>query len=215
MAKKKLTDLFCETVKAPARGRIEIYDAAFAGLALRVTEHGRKSWSRDRERGAHMSRGTDINDIHRTRGISAVRNVIDNVTPLTPLIYKRAAAGAKEARRVAARVNGSEGTDHGTATVALIAGGGVKGGRVIADWPGLKEADLYEKRNLKATTDYAPCSRACSATIRASRTVCWRPTFSPAATARCREHPVEECSRVRVALRTAGRISRCASHPGP
>jgi uncharacterized protein (DUF1501 family) len=38
-----------------------------------------------------------------------------------------------------ARINGSEGTDHGTATVALIAGGGVKGGRVIADWPGLKE----------------------------------------------------------------------------
>jgi len=52
-----------------------------------------------------------------------------------------------------ARINGSEGTDHGTATVALIAGGAVKGGRVIADWPGLKETDLYEKRDLKATTD--------------------------------------------------------------
>jgi uncharacterized protein (DUF1501 family) len=52
-----------------------------------------------------------------------------------------------------ARLNGNDGTDHGTATVALLAGGALKGGRVIADWPGLKEADLYEKRDLKPTTD--------------------------------------------------------------
>jgi uncharacterized protein (DUF1501 family) len=52
-----------------------------------------------------------------------------------------------------ARLNGTDGTDHGTATVALLAGGALKGGRVIADWPGLKEADLYEKRDLKPTMD--------------------------------------------------------------
>jgi uncharacterized protein (DUF1501 family) len=52
-----------------------------------------------------------------------------------------------------AHVNGNEGTDHGTATVALLAGGALKGGRVIADWPGLKESDLFEKRDLKPTTD--------------------------------------------------------------
>jgi uncharacterized protein (DUF1501 family) len=51
------------------------------------------------------------------------------------------------------KINGSNGTDHGTATVALLVGGAVKGGRVIADWPGLKEADLYEGRDLKPTTD--------------------------------------------------------------
>jgi uncharacterized protein (DUF1501 family) len=52
-----------------------------------------------------------------------------------------------------ARINGTEGTDHGTATIALLAGGAVKGGRVIADWPGLKEANLYQKRDLKPTGD--------------------------------------------------------------
>jgi uncharacterized protein (DUF1501 family) len=52
-----------------------------------------------------------------------------------------------------ARINGTEGTDHGTATVALLAGGALKGGRVIADWPGLKEANLYAGRDLKPTTD--------------------------------------------------------------
>jgi uncharacterized protein (DUF1501 family) len=52
-----------------------------------------------------------------------------------------------------ARINGTEGTDHGTATVALLAGGAVKGGRVIADWPGLKPAQLRDQRDLKPTTD--------------------------------------------------------------
>jgi uncharacterized protein (DUF1501 family) len=52
-----------------------------------------------------------------------------------------------------ARINGTEGTDHGTATVTLLAGGALKGGRVIADWPGLKSTDLYENRDLKPTTD--------------------------------------------------------------
>jgi uncharacterized protein (DUF1501 family) len=52
-----------------------------------------------------------------------------------------------------ARINGTDGTDHGTATVAFLAGGAVRGGRVIADWPGLKPAQLYEGRDLKPTTD--------------------------------------------------------------
>ena len=52
-----------------------------------------------------------------------------------------------------ARINGTNGTDHGTGTVALLAGGALKGGRVISDWPGVKIADLHEKRDLKATTD--------------------------------------------------------------
>jgi len=52
-----------------------------------------------------------------------------------------------------ARINGTVGTDHGTGTVAFLAGGALAGGRVVADWPGLKAADLYEGRDLKPTTD--------------------------------------------------------------
>lgn len=52
-----------------------------------------------------------------------------------------------------ARVNGTEGTDHGMATIALMVGGAVKGGRVLADWPGLREAALYEGRDLAPTCD--------------------------------------------------------------
>jgi uncharacterized protein (DUF1501 family) len=52
-----------------------------------------------------------------------------------------------------ARVNGTEGTDHGMATIAIMVGGAVKGGRVLADWPGLRDAALYEGRDLAPTCD--------------------------------------------------------------
>ena len=52
-----------------------------------------------------------------------------------------------------ARINGTSGTDHGTGTVAFLAGGAVKGGRAIADWPGLRDEQLYERRDLKPTMD--------------------------------------------------------------
>lgn len=51
------------------------------------------------------------------------------------------------------RMNGTAGSDHGTGSVALVVGGAVKGGRVVADWPGLAEDRLYDKRDLKPTTD--------------------------------------------------------------
>ena len=51
------------------------------------------------------------------------------------------------------RVNGTRGTDHGTATAAVLVGGAVRGGRVIADWPGLASTDLHEGRDLRPTTD--------------------------------------------------------------
>ena len=54
-------------------------------------------------------------------------------------------------RTVAA--NGSGGTDHGVGGVALLAGGAVRGGRVIGDWPGLSAGALLEGRDLRPTTD--------------------------------------------------------------
>jgi uncharacterized protein (DUF1501 family) len=50
-------------------------------------------------------------------------------------------------------VNGTLGTDHGTGGAAFVLGGAVRGGRVIADWPGLAKADRFEGRDLRITTD--------------------------------------------------------------
>lgn len=52
-----------------------------------------------------------------------------------------------------AAINGTGGTDHGTGGVAFLAGGGVRGGRVAGDWPGIAKAQLNDGRDLRATTD--------------------------------------------------------------
>ncbi len=52
-----------------------------------------------------------------------------------------------------ARMNGTHGTDHGTGTVAFVAGGRVAGGRVLANWPGLSSGNLFENRDLQPTAD--------------------------------------------------------------
>jgi len=51
------------------------------------------------------------------------------------------------------RANGSGGTDHGTGGVMLMAGGAIKGGRVLGDWPGLSNSALLDGRDLRPTTD--------------------------------------------------------------
>ncbi len=50
-------------------------------------------------------------------------------------------------------VNGSAGTDHGVGGNALLAGGAVRGGRILGDWPGLAASQLNEGRDLRPTTD--------------------------------------------------------------
>jgi len=52
-----------------------------------------------------------------------------------------------------AAINGTRGTDHGTGAAALLVGGAVKGGKVIADWPGLSAKALYAGRDLQPTLD--------------------------------------------------------------
>ena len=67
--------------------------------------------------------------------------VWDNTTVLVATEFGRTVA-----------INGTGGTDHGTGTAAMLIGGAVKGGRVVADWPGLSQAALYQNRDLKPTT---------------------------------------------------------------
>ncbi|WP_282025062.1 DUF1501 domain-containing protein [Limimaricola cinnabarinus] len=52
-----------------------------------------------------------------------------------------------------ARENGTQGTDHGTGGAMLYAGGALRGGQVLGDWPGLSEAALYDRRDLMPTRD--------------------------------------------------------------
>ena len=79
----------------------------------------------------------------------ALRVLADELGPLWP---QTAVLVVTEFGRTAA-VNGTRGTDHGTGGCAFLAGGAVRGGRVIADWPGRKRAALLDNRDLRPTMD--------------------------------------------------------------
>jgi uncharacterized protein (DUF1501 family) len=53
-----------------------------------------------------------------------------------------------------AAVNGSAGTDHGSGYTMIVMGGGVRGGRIYGQWPGLSRTQLYQGRDLAVTTDF-------------------------------------------------------------
>lgn len=73
-------------------------------------------------------------------------------TGLGPVWSDTAVLLATEFGRTVAE-NGTRGTDHGTATAAYLLGGAVRGGRVVADWPGLSPRKLYQDRDLEPTLD--------------------------------------------------------------
>ena len=95
MPRKVLTDLYVERLK-PTRGRrVEIFDATFPGLALRVSESGRKSWSlfyRHRGKQHRFTIGaypqfkpaaarTKATEIRREKGIDPARVVLGHELP--------------------------------------------------------------------------------------------------------------------------------------
>ena len=70
-----------------------------------------------------------------------------------PQVWQRTALLAMTEFGRTVRENGTRGTDHGTAGAMLVAGGAVRGGQVMGRWPGLAEADLYDRRDLMPTSD--------------------------------------------------------------
>jgi uncharacterized protein (DUF1501 family) len=86
----------------------------------------------------------------RLRGLDTALQALRET--LGPAWRKTAVLVATEFGRTAA-INGTRGTDHGTAAAAFLLGGAVRGGRVITDWPGLSRANLHEARDLAPTRD--------------------------------------------------------------
>lgn len=80
---------------------------------------------------------TGLDQLHRGLGEAWQKTVVALVTEFGRTVH----------------VNGTRGTDHGTGTAALLVGGAVKGGRIITDWPGLSQRELYQQRDLRPTTD--------------------------------------------------------------
>jgi uncharacterized protein (DUF1501 family) len=125
---------------AEAAGRLL---AAADGPRVAVLEAG--GWDTHANQGA--ANGTLANRLRQLdTGLTGFRDALGPEWRHTTVVI------ATEFGRTVA-VNGTRGTDHGTAGAAFVAGGAVAGGRVISDWPGLAERDLYEGRDLRPTLD--------------------------------------------------------------
>lgn len=75
------------------------------------------------------------------------------VNELGPLYADTAIVVMSEFGRTA-KENGNSGTDHGHGNAMWVLGGGIRGGQVLGEWPGLDESELYEGRDLAVTTDF-------------------------------------------------------------
>lgn len=99
----------------------------------------------------HYGQGAE--DGRLPRLLAALDLALARITDiLTPVWDQTTVLVVTEFGRTVAE-NGNDGTDHGNGTAAFLLGGAVKGGRVIADWPGLASANLFEGRDLQPTTD--------------------------------------------------------------
>ncbi|MBY6113733.1 DUF1501 domain-containing protein [Mameliella alba] len=99
-------------------------------------------------------------DTHKgqARGLSnALGQLADTLTTLKQTLdasaWERTTVAAVTEFGRTVRMNGSGGTDHGTGGAMILAGGALRGRRVLTEWPGLDEASLYEGRDLKPTRD--------------------------------------------------------------
>lgn len=109
----------------------------------------------------------DVNgwDTHSNQGVvtGTMANLMSNLALTLAAFYADLNSGAVQpsfvltamsefGRRVAQ--NGSAGTDHGHGNVMLVMGQAITGGRVLANWPGLAQGQLFEGLDLQVTIDY-------------------------------------------------------------
>jgi uncharacterized protein (DUF1501 family) len=99
-------------------------------------------------------------DTHAGQKAQFARTVKDLTIALTTLkdalgpdVWRKTTILAMTEFGRTARENGTGGTDHGTGGVAILAGGGIEGGRVLGKWPGLGDGKLLDDRDLMPTGD--------------------------------------------------------------
>lgn len=135
------------SVPAVSRGKAHVKVAEFAAQQLRgdtrVASFSINGWD------THNKQGRTL--------VPALKRLADTILTLQadlgPDVWQKTAIVAMTEFGRTVRVNGTGGTDHGTGGALVLAGGAIRGGRVYGDWPGLSEADLFNRRDLMPTGD--------------------------------------------------------------
>jgi uncharacterized protein (DUF1501 family) len=129
------------------RALMQIAQLIKAGVGLEVAFTDVGGW--DTHRGQGGARGQLANLLGQfAQGLYAL------VTDLGPARMQDVLVLTMSEFGRTARQNGTGGTDHGHANAMLVIGGAVRGGKVYGQWPGLKDEQLNEGRDLALTTDF-------------------------------------------------------------
>ena len=142
-----MMSMMSQDAKQSRNGSAERRIAEFAGKRLRE----------DTRIASFSINGWDTHQ-RQDRGLgNALGRLADTILTLRetvkgPVWNKTTVVAVTEFGRTA-RMNGSNGTDHGTGGLMVLAGGALRGGKVAGDWPGLSEAQMYQRRDLMPTRD--------------------------------------------------------------
>jgi uncharacterized protein (DUF1501 family) len=129
------------------RALVQIAQLIKAGVGLEVAFTDVGGW--DTHRGQGGARGQLANLLGQfAQGIGAL------VTDLGPARMQDVVVLTMSEFGRTVRQNGTQGTDHGHANAMFVIGGAVRGGKVYGRWPGLKDEQLHEGRDLALTTDF-------------------------------------------------------------
>ena len=129
------------------RALMQIAQLIKAGVGLEVAFTDVGGW--DTHRGQGGARGQLANLLGQfAQGLNAL------VTDLGPARMQDVVVLTMSEFGRTVRQNGTQGTDHGHANAMFVIGGAVRGGKVYGRWPGLKDEQLYEGRDLALTTDF-------------------------------------------------------------
>ena len=129
--------------KADAAERVADYAAEKLRGDTRIAAFSLTGWDTHKGQGKNLGRA--LGRLERT--ILRLRHKLG-----TEVWGKTTVLAMTEFGRTVAE-NGTGGTDHGTAGAMVVAGGAIRGGKVHGQWPGLAEADLFERRDLMPTSD--------------------------------------------------------------
>jgi uncharacterized protein (DUF1501 family) len=124
------------------REPLAAFAAARLNEAARIASYSLTGWDTHRGQAGGLARALD----RLQRSILTLREGLGANWSRTAVL-----AVTEFGRTVAE--NGSGGTDHGTGGAMVLAGGALRGERVLGDWPGLEEAALLDRRDLRPTAD--------------------------------------------------------------
>lgn len=143
--------------KFVARDHVSL--AKYAGQKLQEPEGPSAAVFRVQEFDTHANQGAD--DGQHSRQLTELDDIFLGLKAgLGEVWHETVILTVTEFGRTV-KVNGTVGTDHGYGSAGLLAGGMLKQGQVITQWPGLGNKDLFEGRDLQATIDYRSVCAAC------------------------------------------------------